>query len=91
MHPMSPNAQSLRLPRKRFGLAPWHQNDSGDTVGRVRSATSSIKELLFGKTPTSTPQPGAALGDAKPKEYFGGEIHSELLRNSVLGVRHDRY
>ncbi|KFY62850.1 hypothetical protein V496_04359 [Pseudogymnoascus sp. VKM F-4515 (FW-2607)] len=71
MHPMSPDEQSLKLPRKRFGLAPWHQNPSGDTV---RTTTSSIRELLFGRTPTSTPQPGATLVETKPDEYFGVEV-----------------
>ncbi|OBT66221.1 hypothetical protein VE03_04386 [Pseudogymnoascus sp. 23342-1-I1] len=76
MHPMSPDELlPQRLPRKRFGMAPWHQNASGDTV---RTTSSSIRELLFGKTPASTPQPGASLADAKPKEYFGVEVPGSL-------------
>ncbi|OBT91224.1 hypothetical protein VE02_00295 [Pseudogymnoascus sp. 03VT05] len=74
MHPLSPDEQSLKVPRKRFGLAPWHQNDSGDTV-RAATATSSIRELLFGKTPASTPQPDATPADPNLDQYFRGEVH----------------
>ncbi|OAF61481.1 accessory factor associated with RNA polymerase II [Pseudogymnoascus destructans] len=73
MHPLSPNEQSLKLPRKRFGLAPWHQNDSGDTV-RAATATSSIRELLFGKTPASTPRSDAPPAEPRPDQYFGVEV-----------------
>ncbi|KFY45078.1 hypothetical protein V495_03136 [Pseudogymnoascus sp. VKM F-4514 (FW-929)] len=69
--PITLDGRSLRIPRKRFGLAPWHQNGSGDTI---RSTTSSIKDLLFGKTPVSTPRSDAPVDDAKPDQYFGVEV-----------------
>ncbi|OBT52439.1 hypothetical protein VE04_07307 [Pseudogymnoascus sp. 24MN13] len=83
MHPLSPNEQSLRLPRKRFGLAPWHQNYSGDTVGAA-TATSSIRELLFGRTPVSTPR-----SDAPPAEPRGPISILELkcLAHALLMMR----
>ncbi|KAK1988544.1 hypothetical protein LZ30DRAFT_698812 [Colletotrichum cereale] len=35
-----------------FGKAPWHRKDSDETVS---SATSSVREVLAGKTPPATP------------------------------------
>jgi hypothetical protein len=83
MHPQSPGEKSIKLRRKRFGLAPWHQNDSGDTVW---STPSSIRDLLFGKTPVPTPQPGAESTDSKSDQYFGGMNYSQPLMNSFLGA-----
>ncbi|KFY34867.1 hypothetical protein V494_06410 [Pseudogymnoascus sp. VKM F-4513 (FW-928)] len=70
-HPYSPDERAQTLRRKRFGLAPWHQNDSGDTVPSV---TSSLREMLFGKTPASTPKTETTPGQSKPDQYFGVEV-----------------
>ncbi|TQN74784.1 hypothetical protein CSHISOI_00641 [Colletotrichum shisoi] len=37
-----------------FGKAPWHRKDSEQTISSV---TSSIREVLAGKTPPATPNP----------------------------------
>ncbi|KDN65213.1 putative conserved hypothetical protein [Colletotrichum sublineola] len=38
-----------------FGKAPWHRKDSDETVSSV---TSSVREVLAGKTPPATPDSG---------------------------------
>ncbi|KAK1699859.1 hypothetical protein BDP55DRAFT_209391 [Colletotrichum godetiae] len=41
-----------------FGKAPWHRKDSNDTIS---SATSSVRDVLAGRTPPVTPDPEGFL------------------------------
>ncbi|ODA77975.1 hypothetical protein RJ55_06578 [Drechmeria coniospora] len=44
--------KATKLSRKRFGKAPWQQNDSGSSF---ISVDSSVRDLLLGPTPPATP------------------------------------
>ncbi|KAE8450547.1 hypothetical protein EG329_006278 [Mollisiaceae sp. DMI_Dod_QoI] len=46
--PTSPDPRSRRV----FGLAPWHQKNSNESL---LSVSSSVHQLLVGKTPAATP------------------------------------
>jgi parafibromin len=54
----SPDSRS----RRRFGVAPWHRRRSHDSLFSV---SSSVHNLLMGKTPVATP--------ALEKYYSGPE------------------
>ncbi|KAI5463821.1 hypothetical protein BGZ63DRAFT_442527, partial [Mariannaea sp. PMI_226] len=41
-----------RLKRKLFGKAPWHRKESRETLSSV---TSSVRDVLRGSTPPSSP------------------------------------
>ncbi|KAH7353438.1 hypothetical protein B0T11DRAFT_356554 [Plectosphaerella cucumerina] len=47
------------LVKKWFGKAPWHRKGSGETASSV---TSSIREVLAGKTPPGTPVTESTCG-----------------------------
>jgi hypothetical protein len=50
------------LMKKWFGKAPWHRKGSGETASSV---TSSIREVLAGKTPPGTPVTESTCGSSK--------------------------
>lgn len=68
-HPTS-DSHSLSSPesntRRRYGLAPWHRKNSHETVFSV---SSSIREVLMGKTPVVTPNPEAQYTTQNGKQY----------------------
>ncbi|KAH7160952.1 hypothetical protein EDB81DRAFT_853474 [Dactylonectria macrodidyma] len=47
-----------KLKRKLFGKAPWHRKESGDSFSSV---ASSVREVLRGSTPPSTPSSESPL------------------------------
>ncbi|KAF9881840.1 hypothetical protein CkaCkLH20_00986 [Colletotrichum karsti] len=57
-----------------FGKAPWHRKDSEVTVGSV---SSSVRQVLAGRTPPASPQPEAFLNrgpfDYELTPYPAGE------------------
>lgn len=69
----SPEDETLSTKRKRLGLAPWHRKASD--VSGAWSATSSIKELLMGKTPMHSPHLDKL--QQKDEQYFQGRWHSD--------------
>lgn len=72
-NPKSPEEETLSTKRKRLGLAPWHRKESD--VSAVWSVTSSIKELLMGKTPMHSPHMDKI--HQEDEQYFQGEWHSD--------------
>lgn len=65
----------------RLGVAPWHRRKSQDTM---LSVTSTIRDVLRGRTPVSTPYPELEYGDHKGNKYSKG-THCSFLR--VLSIR----
>lgn len=59
----SPGPRGLR---RTFGLAPWHRNESHESI---LSATSSVHKLLIGDTPAPTPGTVLNYTDGKGKTY----------------------
>ncbi|PMD47399.1 hypothetical protein L207DRAFT_560909 [Hyaloscypha variabilis F] len=52
---LSPSTSSLDGRRRpKLGIAPWHRRHSNDSL---MSVTSSVRNLLMGKTPVATPIP----------------------------------
>ena len=51
----SPSSSSLEgRKRPKIGLAPWHRRHSNESL---LSVTSSVRNILMGKTPIATPIP----------------------------------
>ncbi|KAM5375301.1 hypothetical protein ACJZ2D_006130 [Fusarium nematophilum] len=63
-----------KLRRKLFGKAPWHRKESGDSFSSV---ASSMREILKGETPPSTPLsgylPSSVRVDCVNNQFPGGE------------------
>ncbi|KAF4488829.1 hypothetical protein CGCF415_v001008 [Colletotrichum fructicola] len=49
---------SSKSGQRWFGKSPWHRRDSNDTISSV---TSSVREVLAGRTPATTPDPETFL------------------------------
>lgn len=62
-----------KIKRKLFGKAPWHRKESGDSFSTV---ASSVREVLRGETPPSTPMSDLAFtfgGKYANTQFPGGE------------------
>ncbi|KAI0132065.1 hypothetical protein BJ170DRAFT_592046 [Xylariales sp. AK1849] len=86
----SPNGKHPR--RKLFGLSPWHRKPSNESD---HSVSSSIRDVLRGETPHSTPEPDRQrLHGEWEKMWPGGEacrIKTPPLRHrSKDGTRPSR-
>ncbi|TGO57692.1 hypothetical protein BCON_0063g00500 [Botryotinia convoluta] len=66
----SSNASMGSKPRWRFGTLPWHRRLSDNSM----SASSSICDLLAGKTPMGTPRSDQRYVGAAGKSYVKVEI-----------------
>lgn len=53
----------------KLGVAPWHKRKAQDTL---LSVTSTIRDLLRGKTPAGTPNPEMEYDDYKGNKYSKG-------------------
>lgn len=73
----SPEEETLSTKRKRLGIAPWHRKASD--VSAVWSATSSLKGLLMGKTPMTSPHMEKIQQESE--QYFQGRWHFDERRN----------
>jgi len=71
--PQTPASSDSRFP-KRIGLAPWHRRNSHDSL---LSASSSIRGLLMGRTPSATPIPERQYAGAGGKQYPRGDLKSK--------------
>ncbi|KAH0420758.1 hypothetical protein CcaCcLH18_13829 [Colletotrichum camelliae] len=49
---------SSKSGQRWFGKSPWHRRDSNDTLSSV---ASSVREVLAGRTPATTPDPETFL------------------------------
>ncbi|KAM3085194.1 hypothetical protein ACMFMG_003623 [Clarireedia jacksonii] len=58
--------------RRKFGLAPWHNRRQSDNS--MLSASSSVHNILMGKTPMPTPRSEAQYVGTKGKSYVRVEI-----------------
>ena len=63
------------------GLAPWHRRNSQDTLWSI---SSSIREVLRGRTPVVTPNAKMEYGGHKGKKYAKGTFHPGLRREICL-------
>jgi len=66
--PSSPGSRS----RRRFGIAPWHRRHSHDSL---LSVSSSVHNLLMGKTPVATPMSEKYYAGPGGKAYPRGNQH----------------
>lgn len=73
--PASPASPEAR-PRRMFGLAPWHRKTSHDSL---LSVSSSVHDLLMGKTPAATPNPECRYAGHDGKTYPRGK-HTQAMK-----------
>jgi parafibromin len=66
--PTSPASLDAR-PRRMFGLAPWHRKNSNESM---LSVSSSVHQLLMGRTPAATPNPERKYAGHEGKTYPRG-------------------
>lgn len=81
---LSPSPSLGSRTRPRLGVAPWHRRHSHDSV---LSVSSSVRDLLRGKTPIATPVPEGSYvgpnGERYPTGiYVGARQHR--IRSSPL-------
>lgn len=65
--PASPDVRHRRV----LGLAPWHRKTSNDSF---LSVSSSVHEMLMGKTPAQTPNPDHEYNGHEGRSYPKGEL-----------------
>src|SRR5450756_1372129 len=63
---ISPSPSLGSRSRPRLGIAPWHRRHSLDSV---LSVSSSVRNLLLGKTPIATPIPEKSYVGPDGKTY----------------------
>jgi hypothetical protein len=80
--PETSSSDSTRAPRKHLGMAPWHRRGSNDVASW--STTSSIRNLLMGKSPTVTPASESQSQGSKNDQYFQGRCSILLLEIAIL-------
>ncbi|CZR62381.1 uncharacterized protein PAC_12278 [Phialocephala subalpina] len=70
--PVLPSSPEYRT-RRPFGLAPWHRKSSN---GSFLSVSSSVHQILMGRTPVASPHPDRKYAGHEGRTYPNVEISS---------------